>query len=77
MSLVVVGGVQVNFMSRPRMFLASVGTSQPCVRSWKVGWLGWMVFGWDVILSQAFTAYGLVRWMCFEEIHIFVGSGLL
>ena len=27
MSLVVVGGVQMNFMPRPRMFLASIGTS--------------------------------------------------
>ncbi len=36
MSLVVVDGVEINFIPRPRVFLASVGTSCCAVRSWRV-----------------------------------------
>ena len=44
MSLVVLGGVGMNFIPRPRMVLANVGTSCCFVRSWRVELRVWVVY---------------------------------
>ena len=44
MSFVVLGGVGMNFIPRPRIVLASVGTSCCGVRSWRVELRVWMLY---------------------------------
>ena len=44
MSLVVLGGVGMNFIPRPRMVLANVGTSCCVVRSWRVELRVWVLY---------------------------------
>ncbi len=44
MSLVVLGGVGMHFIPRPRIVLANVGTSCCVVRSWRVELRVWVFY---------------------------------
>jgi hypothetical protein len=56
MLLVVIGGVQMNFIPSPRTFLAMMGTICHSVRSWKVECQGWVAYWWSPASSCAFIA---------------------